>query len=51
MTCLECKERYDIPNQPYFPYWCKFWKIYLLIDSNKNPILPKCCEELGGTND
>ena len=46
MTCLQCKELYKINNQTYYPYWCKLFKCYLLLDKECNPERLEDCKIL-----
>ena len=46
MECLECQELIKLQNQPYYPFWCKMFKIYLLPDAKFNPIRIKNCKLL-----
>jgi len=45
MNCDACPEKYTVDEKSCFPYWCKFWKKWLLIDEKGNIKKLKDCTD------
>ena len=46
MDCKTYQECYKVSETGWYKYWCKFWKVWLMPDINREPIQANCCKEL-----